>query len=157
MRIVRGLAALGAACLAQLLLLRYLPEVGRRCDLFTILVVYYGLTSPQPAAMMMGTGAGLLQDALLRVVIGMNGFKKTLIGYVAGAIGSLFMLSQPIPRFALLFGVTVLDAFADLALSAVIGQSFVVPRTWELLQRGIGNGVIGLLAFWAAARMASRP
>ena len=86
----------------------------------------------------------------------MNGFKKTLIGYLAGSIGSLFMLNQPLPRFALLFVVTVLDPLADLGLSSVIGRSFVFPETWVVLQRGLGNGVIGLLAFWAAARVAVR-
>jgi rod shape-determining protein MreD len=150
------MAAVGAACLLQLLLLRYLPEIGKRCDLFTIVVVYYGLTSPPAAAMVMGTVAGLVQDSLLHVVLGMNGFKKTLIGYLAGSIGSLFMVNQPVPRFALLFVVTVLDPLADLGLSIVIGQSFVFPEAWVVLQRGLGNGFVGLLAFWAAARVAAR-
>ncbi len=156
MRIVRGAAAVGVACLLQLLLLRYLPEIGKRCDLFTVVVVYYGLTSPASAAMLMGSAAGLVQDSLLHVVLGMNGFKKTLIGYLAGSIGSLFMLNQPLPRFALLFIVTILDPLADLGLSSVVGQSFIFPETWVVLQRGLGTGVVGLLAFWAAARLSAR-
>ena len=157
MKLVRGVLALLVAGLTQVLLLKYLPEVARRCDLFMILVVYYALTGPQPAAMIMGTGAGLMQDALLRVVLGMNGFKKTLIGYLVGSIGSLFMLSQPIPRFALLFAATILDPLAELGLSVVIGQSFVFPQTLDLLQRGLGNGAVGLLIFWGARRAAKRP
>ena len=156
MRLVRGALTLGVTGLLQLLLLRYLPEIGKRCDLFTILVVYYGLTSPPAAAMAMGTGAGLVQDSLLRVVLGLNGFKKTLIGYLSGSIGSLFMLNQPLPRFALLFVVTVLDPLADLGLSSVVGQRFVFPETWVVLERGIGNGLVGLCAFWLAARVAVR-
>ena len=153
MRIARGLLALGAACMAQVLLSRYLPSLGRRCDLFTILVVYYGLTRHQPAAMLMGTGAGLVEDSLAGSILGLNGFKKTLIGYLVGSIGSLFMLNQAIPRFGILFAATFIDPLTELMLSLALGQGFVVPGMFDLLQLGLGNGVVGLLVFWIAARI----
>jgi rod shape-determining protein MreD len=153
MKIVRGLLALGTAALAQVLLSRYVPALARYCDLFTIVVVYYGLTCPPSAAMVMGTGAGLVEDSLVGSVLGMNGFKKTLIGYLVGSIGSLFMLNQAIPRFGILFAATVLDTLAELGLSVAMGQSFVFHGTLELLQRGLGNGVFGLLFFWVASRL----
>lgn len=153
MKIARGFLALAAACLAQVLLSIYLPSVARRCDLFTILVVYYGLTRPQAAAMVMGTGAGLVEDALVQAIVGLNGFKKTLIGYLVGSFGSLFMLNQAIPRFGILFAATFLDPLTEMGLLAAMGKGFVFPEMLELLQRGIGNGVIGLLVFWIAARI----
>jgi rod shape-determining protein MreD len=153
MKILRGLGALGAACLAQVLLSSYLPAIARRCDLFTIIVVYYGLTRPQAAAVVMGTGAGLLEDSLLRQIVGLNGFKKTLIGYLVGSFGSLFMLNQAIPRFAILFAATLIDPLTEMALSAAMGQNFIFPDTLDLLQKGLGNGVLGLLVFWIAARV----
>lgn len=153
MKIVRGLLALGTAALAQVLLSRYVPSLARYCDLYTIMVVYYGLTCPPSAAMVMGTGAGLVEDSLVGSVLGMNGFKKTLIGYLVGSIGSLFMLNQAIPRFGILFAATVLDTLAELGLSVAMGQSFVFHGTLELLQRGLGNGVFGLLFFWVASRL----
>lgn len=153
MRILRGALALAGAALAQAFLSRYAPSVARYCDLFLIIVVYFGLTSPPAGAMMMGTGAGLVEDSLVGSVLGMNGFKKTLIGYLVGAFGSLFMLNQPIPRFGILFAATVLDPLAELGLSLALGRSYVFPQTVDLLERGLGNGVIGLLFFWAAARM----
>lgn len=153
MRLARGLLALGAAALAQVLLASYLPGLARYCDLFTILVVYFGLTRPAPAAMLMGSGAGLVQDALLGTILGLNGFKKTLLGYLVGSVGSLFMLNQAIPRFGILFVATLLDPLAELALSAAMGRVFEFPGALELLQRGLGNGVFGLLFFWISARL----
>jgi rod shape-determining protein MreD len=131
----------------------YLPGVARRCDLFTILVVYYGLTRPQPGAMLMGTGVGLVQDSLIGTILGIGGFKKTLIAYLIGTLGSLFMLNQAIPRFGILVAATLVDPVAELGLSLALGQAFLFPGPWELLQRGLGNGIAGLLVFWVAARL----
>jgi len=153
MRVGRSVLALAVAALAQALLSRYAPGVAGYCDLFTIIVVYYGLTRPPTAAMMMGTGAGLVEDSLVGSILGMNGFKKTLTGYLVGSFGSLFMLNQPIPRFGILFAATVLDPLAELGLSVAMGRSFIVPEPLVLLQRGLGNGVLGLLFFWVASRV----
>lgn len=153
MRIVRGALALAAAAVAQVLLSSYLPALARYCDLFTILVVYYGLTTGQPPAMIMGASAGLVEDSLLGAILGLNGFKKTLIAYLVGSVGSLFMLNQAIPRFGILFVASLLDPLVELALSAAVGQSFNFPGAWDLLRRGLGNGVFGLLFFWVAARL----
>src|SRR3989442_13951626 len=103
--------------------------------------------------MLMGIGAGLVEDSLLGSVLGMNGFKKTLIGYLVGSVGSLFMLNQTIPRFGILFAATVLDRLAELGLSIAMGRGLDFPGTLAILQRGLGNGVLGLLFFWVAARL----
>ena len=153
MKLVRALLALGTAALAQALVSRYAPLAAHYCDLFTIVVVYYGLTCPPSAAMAMGTGAGLVEDSLVGSILGMNGFKKTLIGYLVGTIGSLFMLNQAVPRFGILFAATVIDPLAEWALSVAMGRSFVFPGTLPILQLGLGNGVLGLLFFWVAARL----
>lgn len=153
MKLLRGALGLGSACLVQVLLSRYLPALARGCDLFTILVVYYGLAHPPRAAIVMGTGAGLVQDALVGSILGLNGFKKTLIGYLVGWTGSLFMLNQAIPRFGLLFVATLIDPLAEFVLLVVMGQEFALPGAVELLQRGLGNGLVGLLVFWIAARI----
>ena len=153
MKLLRGALAVAVVGLLQILLARFLPSIAERCDLFTILVVYYGLTRPPGAAMLMGTSAGLVQDALVGSILGLNGFKKTLIGYLVGTLGSLFMLNRAIPRFGILFAATLLDPAAGLVLSLIMGQSFALPGIWELVQRGLGNGMIGLLAFWITSRV----
>jgi rod shape-determining protein MreD len=153
MKFLRALVALGAVCLAQMLLSLHLPAVARRCDLFSIFAVYIALTRPQRPAMLLGSGAGLAQDALADIVLGLNGFKKTLLAYLVGTLGSLFMLNQTVPRFGILFAAAFFDPIAELGLSLAMGQHFVFPGPWDLLQRGLGNGILGLIAFWVAARV----
>ena len=153
MRIARGILALAVACLTQVLLSRYLPPVARRCDLFTVLVVYFGITWRPAAAMAMGTGAGLVEDSLLGALLGLNGFKKTLIAYLVGSVGSLFMLNQAIPRFGILFAATLVDPLAEWIVCAALGRAFAFPDAPALLQLGLGNAVVGLLVFWIAAKI----
>jgi rod shape-determining protein MreD len=151
--IARALAGLALVTLVQMLLGRHLPAVAERCDLFTIYAVYVALTRPPRPAILLGTAAGLTQDALTGVVLGLNGFKKTLLSYIVGSLGSLFMVQQGLARFGLLFASAFYDALASLGLSLAMGQHDVFPPLTDLLIRGMVNGVVGLLAFWVAARI----
>jgi len=155
MTILRAVLALGGVCLLQMLLGLHLPAVARRCDLYSIFTVYIALTRPQRPALLLSSGAGLAQDALADAVLGLNGFKKTLLAYLVGTLGSLFMLNQTLPRFGILFATALFDPLADLALSLAMGRHFVFPGIWDVLQSGLGNGLVGLLAFWIAARIPS--
>ena len=153
MKLLRAVLGLGAVCLLQMLLGLHFPSVARRCDLFTIFTVYIALTRPQRPALMLGSGAGLAEDALTEAILGLNGFKKTMLAYLVGTLGSLFMLNQTVPRFGILFATAFFEPLTDLGLSLAMGQHFVFPNPWDLLQRGLGNGVVGLLTFWIAARL----
>jgi len=154
-KMLRAGLALGAVCLLQMLLGLHLPAVARRCDLFSIFAVYIALTRTQRPALILGSSAGLAQDALADTILGLNGFKKTLLAYLVGTLGSLFMLNQTVPRFGILFATAFFEPLTDLGLALAMGQQFVFPSPWDLLQRGLGNGVVGLLAFWIAARLPS--
>jgi rod shape-determining protein MreD len=153
LKIARAVVTLMAVALVQMLLSLHLPAVARRCDLFSIFAVYVALTRPQRTAMLLGAGGGLVQDALTGAVLGLNGFKKTLLTYLVGTLGSLFMMNQTVPRFGILFASAFFDPLTELGLSLAMGQHYVFPGPWELFQRGLGSGVIGLLAFWLAARI----
>ena len=153
MKSLRALLAIGAAALGQVLLVGQLPVLARYCDLFLIVVVYFGLTRPPAIAMTTGAAAGLVEDALIGPFLGLNGFKKTLLGYLVASFGALFMLNQTVPRFGILFLATVLDPFLELGLSLAVGRAFEIPGVLELVWKGLGNGFFGLLFFWVAARL----
>jgi rod shape-determining protein MreD len=152
-KLLRVVLAIAAAALAQMLLIGHLPVFARYCDLFLIVVVYFGLTRPPAGAMAVGAGAGLVEDALIGSILGLNGFKKTLLGYLVASFGALFMLNQTVPRFGILFLATLLDPFLELGLSLALGRAFALPGALDLVWRGLGNGVFGLLFFWVAARL----
>ena len=153
MNAVKALLGLGAAALAQMLLGRHAPEIAERCDLFTIFTVYAALTRPPRTAVVLGSVSGLLQDALTSVFLGFNGFKKTLLAYLVGTLGSLFMLNQPVPRFGILFAAAFFDPIASLLLNLAMGQQTVFPGVGDLVLRGLTNGLVGLVTFWVAGRL----
>jgi rod shape-determining protein MreD len=149
----RGAVGLLAAAGGQFLLVRYLPALGRSVDLFTVLVIFYAVTRRRLGVMVMGTAAGLVEDLLTATFLGMNAFKKTLVGYLMGTLGSFFMLSQPIPRFGVLLVATLLEAVTEAALVLVLGQHLVLPSTSDLLRLGLGNGIAGIFGYWLIAKL----
>ena len=149
----RGIVGLLVAAVCQLLLVRYLPALGRSVDLFTVLVMFYAVTRRRIGVMVMGTAAGLAEDLLAHTFLGMNAFKKTLVGYLMGMLGSLFVLSQPLPRFGVLILATLLEALTEAGLVLVLGQHLVLPTATDLLRLGLGNGIAGILGYWAVSKL----
>ena len=149
----KALLGLAAAALAQMLLGKHAPAFAERLDLFTIFTVYAALTRPPRTAVILGSASGLLQDALTHVFLGFNGFKKTLLAYLVGTLGGLFMLNQPVPRFGILFAAAFFDPIASLLLSLAMGQQHVFPGIGDLVLRGLTNGLVGLVTFWVAGRL----
>lgn len=151
--LAKGSIALFLATSGQFLMTRYLPDLGRRIDLFTVVVIYYAVTRRRMGVMLAGTSAGLVQDLLTHTFLGMNAFKKTLVGYVMGALGSVFMLNQPLPRFGILFVATVLETLVEAGLILVLGQHATLPSAGELVRQGLGNGITGSLIYWVVSKL----
>jgi len=149
----RGGLALGGAAAGQFLVTRFLPELGRSLDFFTVLVVYYAVTRRRVGVILIGTSAGLVQDLFAHTILGVNAFKKTLVGYLMGTLGSLFIVNQPLPRFGILFVATLLDALVEVGLILVLGQHPVVPPAGDLIRLGIGNGISGSVIYWMVGRL----
>ncbi len=149
----RGLVGLLTAAGCQFLLVRYLPALGRSVDLFTVLVMFYAVTRRRVGVMMMGTAAGLAEDLLTHTFLGMNAFKKTLVGYLMATLGSFFMLGQPLPRFGVLVVATLLEALTEAGLVLVLGQHLVLPGATDLLRLGLGNGIAGILGYWTVSKL----
>ena len=64
--------------------------------------------------------AGLVQDSLSSSVIGIGGLAKTIVGFLAGIIGSQFIVAQSLPRFVVFFGATVLHAIVFMGLYVLL-------------------------------------
>ena len=148
-----GIVGLLGAAVCQLLLVRYISAVGRSVDLFTVLVIFYAVTRRRIRVMVMGTAAGLAEDLLAHTFLGMNAFKKTLVGYLMGMLGSFFVLSQPLPRFGILILATLLEALIEAGLVLVLGQNLVVPGATDLLRLCLGNGIAGILGYYAVSKL----
>ena len=94
-----------------------------------------------------GTFAGLVQDAMGTGVIGIGGLTKTLIGFLAGIVGTQFIVAQPLPRFVVFFGATLLERLVFIGLYVLLNlRQFESPYA-AVVGQAAANATVGVLAF----------
>jgi hypothetical protein len=72
---------------------------------------------------------------------------KTLVGFLAGILGSQFIVSQPLPRFVVFFGATLLHAAVFMGLYVLLDlRHFGTPYA-TVAGRAAGNALVGVVAF----------
>lgn len=139
--------AVAAALALQTTLTRFLVRDTFAVDLVLVAVVYVALTAGPVAGMLAGTFAGLLQDALASGVLGIGGLAKTIVGFVAGAIGTQFIVTNSLPRFVVFLGATVLHAVVFMGLYTILDlRHFGAPYT-QVAGQSLGNAFVGVIAF----------
>lgn len=142
--------AVAVALALQTTLARFVVRGTVAVDLVFVVVVYVALTSGPVTGLLTGTFAGLVQDALSSGVIGIGGLAKTVVGFLAGAVGTQFIVSQPLPRFVVFFGATVLHAAMFIGLYVLLDlRHFDTPYT-AVAGQAAGNAVVGVAAFQLA-------
>jgi rod shape-determining protein MreD len=140
-----------AVCLATILALAVqttmLPFAlaGRgHVDLVLVVVIYAALQFGPATGLLTGALAGMAQDALSGGVIGVGGVAKTIVGFLAGAIGSQFIVANAVPRFVVLLFGAALHSACVLGLYAVIDKRGFAALSWRtawpqvLMTAGIG-------------------
>ncbi len=95
--------AVAVALALQTTAARFLVRGSVAVDLVLVVVVYVALTSGPATGLLSGAFAGLVQDALSSSVIGIGGLAKTLVGFLAGIIGTQFIVTASLPRFVVFF------------------------------------------------------
>ena len=158
--------AVAAALALQTTLARFIVRGTVAVDLVLVVVVYVALTSGPATGLLAGRFAGLVQDALSSGVIGIGGLAKTMVGFLAGIIGTQFIVAQPLPRFVVFFGATVLHAVVFMGLyvlldlrhfgDAVCGGRRAGGRQRGRRRRGVSAGRASTWSGGAAAG-AARP
>jgi len=157
--------ALIAALLVQTTIARFVFGGAVSVDFVLVVVVFAGLKAGPVAGLLAGTFGGIVQDSLASGIIGVGSLAKTVVGFLAGVMGTQFILAQPGPRF-------VVFALASVAHSAIVVGTYEMLGAREFGWPGaalgltaLGNAIIGVLAFQAAEllpgamerRRASRP
>jgi rod shape-determining protein MreD len=105
------------------------------------------LTSGPGIGLLTGTFAGLVQDALSSNVIGIGGLAKTIVGFLAGILGTQFIVAQSLPRFVVFFGATVAHAIVFMGLYMLLDlRHFGAPYA-AVAGQAVGNAVVGVVAF----------
>jgi rod shape-determining protein MreD len=121
-------------------------------DLVLVVVVYAALQFGPTAGILTGAIAGMSQDALSGGIIGVSGLAKTIVGFLAGTIGSQFIVTNSLPRFVVLLLGAALNAICILGLSAVIdrhGLSIPWRTAWPQMLLTAFVGIILIQAVQA--------
>jgi rod shape-determining protein MreD len=139
--------AVAVALALQTTLARFLVRGTMAVDLVFVVVVYVALTSGPVTGMLTGTFAGLVQDALSTGVIGIGGLAKTIVGFLVGIVGTQFIVAQPLPRFVVFLGATVIHAIIFMGLYVLLDlRHFDAPYA-AVAGQAVGNAVAGVVAF----------
>jgi rod shape-determining protein MreD len=150
MKAVGVVVAVALALTLQTTLARFAVRGMVAIDLVLIVVVYVGLLYGPVTGLMTGTVAGLIQDALSTGVVGIGGLAKTVVGFLAGIIGTQFIVAQPLPRFVVFFGATAAHALVFIGLYELLGlRDFGAPYA-AVASQAAGNALIGVVAFQVA-------
>ncbi len=141
------LLAIAVALALQTTLARVVIRGTVAVDFVLVVVVYVALTSGPVTGLLSGVCAGLIQDALSSGVIGIGGLAKTIVGFLTGIVGTQFIVVQPLPRFVVFFGATVLHAVVFIGLYLLLGlRQFGWPYA-AVGGQAVGNAVVGVVAF----------
>jgi rod shape-determining protein MreD len=116
-------------------------------DLVLIVVVYIAIKSGPSMGLLAGTVAGLIQDSLSSGILGIGGLAKTIVGFIAGVLGSQFIVTAPLPRFMLLMMATALHAAIFMGLYTLLNlRQFPAPYS-SIIGQAFGNAFVGVVAF----------
>jgi rod shape-determining protein MreD len=142
--------AIALSLALQTTIARFLVRGTVAVDLVLVVVVYVALTSGPVTGLLTGTVAGLIQDALSSGVIGIGGLAKTVVGFLAGVVGTQFIVAQSLPRFVVFLAATALHALIFMGLYTVLDlRHFGTPYA-AVGGQAVGNAVVGVLAFQLA-------
>jgi rod shape-determining protein MreD len=147
---VRTLAILAAMVFAlalQTTLAHLLLGNQARVDLVLVVVIYAALTGGPVSGLLIGSVAGLAQDALSGGVVGVSGLTKSLIGFLVGQLGTHFIVTHAVPRLVIFFGASVAHAALFFAVYQMIAPGRVDVAWPAVLLQSALHAFIGLGAF----------
>jgi rod shape-determining protein MreD len=134
----------------QTTLERFLIRGTVAVDLILVVVVYAALSFGPVTGLLTGTFAGLVQDYMSTGVVGIGSLAKTIVGFLAGIIGTQFIVAQPLPRFVVFFSATLVHGLIFYGLYVLLGLWKVETPWAAVLGQGLANALIGVVAFQAA-------
>lgn len=145
MKIAASLLAVAIALALQTTLASLVIRGTAALDLVLIVVVYLSLISGPVSGVLLGSAAGLVQDALSPGIIGIGGLAKTIVGFVAGVLGSQFIVTAPLSRFVVFLLSTVIHAFVFMGLYTLLEVRHFESPWAPVMSQAVGNGFLGVV------------
>ena len=147
MRALGVVIAIALALALQTTLARFIVGGTAALDLVLVVVTYVALTNGPVTGMLAGSFAGIIQDALSSGVVGIGGLAKSIVGFLAGAIGQQFIVTAALPRLVMFLGATAVHAAVFMGLYVLLDLR-AFPSPWTAIAgQALGNAAVGLIAF----------
>lgn len=147
MKVVGVFLALAGALALQSTLAGLTIGGGTPVNLVLVAVVYVALSFGPVPGLLAGSAGGLVQDALAGGILGIGGLAKTIVGFGVGVLGAQFIVAQPLPRFVMFVGATVIHELCFQALYALVESRGFSLRWTAVLTQAAVNGIVGIVAF----------
>ena len=148
MKALGVLVGLAVALLIQTTLGGMSLQAGTRVNFVLIAVVFIALLLGAVPGLLAGMAGGLAQDAVAGGIVGIGGISKTVVGFMVGVLGAQFIVSQPLTRFVMFFGATVLHELCFQALYGLAESHGVRFHYRDVMTQAAVNGLVGILAFY---------
>ena len=147
MRAAGAILALAGALALQTTLAGMTIGGGTAVNLVLVAVVYIALVYGAVPGLLAGSAGGIIQDALAGAIVGIGGLAKTIVGFAVGVLGAQFIVAQPLPRFVMFIGATIVHELCVQALYALVEARGFTLRWSSVLTQAAVNGVVGIIAF----------
>jgi rod shape-determining protein MreD len=136
----------------QTTLERFLIRGTVAVDLILVVVVYAALSFGPVTGLLTGTFSGLVGDYINMStgVVGIGSLATTIVGFLAGIIGTQFIVAQPLPRFVVFFMATLIHAAIFYGLYAMLGLWKLETPWTAVFGQSLGNALVGVVAFQVA-------
>jgi rod shape-determining protein MreD len=144
-KVAASLLAIAVALALQTTLGSLVIRGTAALDLVLIVVVYLALISGPVTGLLLGSAAGLVQDSLASGIIGIGGLAKTVVGFVAGVLGTQFIVTAPLSRLVVFVLATVLHAAVFMGLYTLLGLRQFEDPWGAVITQAIGNGFLGVV------------
>jgi rod shape-determining protein MreD len=139
------MAAIAAALALQTTLGSLVIRGTAALDLVLVVVVYIALLFGPVTGLLVGMAAGLVQDALSSGIIGIGGLAKTVVGFIAGVLGTQFIVTAPLSRFVVFVVATIVHSTVFMGLYSMLDvRQFPDPYA-AVLSQAVGNGFVGVV------------
>ena len=141
------IASIAVALILQSVIARLTGVFRLPVDLVLVAVVTLALLYGRVAGLLGGTLAGLAQDGLVGGVMGIGGMASSLSGFLAGFVGTQFIVTQTVPRFLLFAGATLVHGAVFIGLYQLLGLRQFDQPYLALMVRALVNATVGIVLF----------
>lgn len=145
MNFLRAGVAILIAFIVHTVIGRYFHGLARSLDLFTVVAATFGLIHGRVAGIVVGTTAGLIQDAFSGGLLGFNGISKTTVGYLSGIVGRHIIVRGVWAKLAFFVAATIVELTLLVAVARLAEQARVLGEGLAPVYMCVSNALAGIL------------